>query len=195
MQSEIPSLPYAADALAPHISPRTVEIHYEKHHKGYLAELERALDGTSLAEKSLQEIICSVDDPGILNNAAQVWNHSFYWSSLAPGGSSRPSGSLAEAINRDFGGLEQLRRQLAEVANGQFGSGWAWLLKCGESGLHVASTSDAHNPIRSGQIPLLAIDVWEHAYYLDYQNERDRYVEAVVDELLNWPFAEKNFQS
>jgi len=195
MKFEIPPLPYAKDALAPHISAQTVEIHYEKHHKSYLEKLKRAIEGGPLAEKSLEEIVRSVDDQSVFNNAAQVWNHTFYWSSLAPGGPFRPSGSLADAIERDFGGLAQLRRQLAEAANGQFGSGWAWLLRDADAGLRVTSTSDAQNPLRSGQQPVLAIDVWEHAYYLDYQNERKRYVEAVVDELLDWRFADKNFGS
>jgi Fe-Mn family superoxide dismutase len=190
---EIPSLPFEKDALAPHISERTIDIHYEKHHKGYLRKLEKALEGNPLAEQSLEQIIGRAEDLHLFNMAAQVWNHTFYWNSLAPGGATQPSGALAEAVERDFGDLQALRRQLAEAANGEFGSGWAWLLADREGGLRVVSSSDADNPVRTGLRPLLTIDVWEHAYYLDYQNERDRYVSAVVDELLNWTFAEKNF--
>ena len=193
MKFEIPPLPYAKDALAPHISPRTLEFHYEKHHKGYLSKLEQAIEGKPLAKKSLEEIIVAADDQHVFNVAAQVWNHTFYWNSLSPDGPSQPSGSLAEAIERDFGGLPKLRRELAEAANGEFGSGWAWLVKDPEGKLHVLSSSDADNPLRSDQMPLLTIDVWEHAYYLDYQNERDKYVKAVVEELLNWTFADKNY--
>jgi superoxide dismutase, Fe-Mn family len=194
MKFEIPPLPYAKDALAPRISARTVDIHYEKHHKGYLRKLRDALEDKPLAQEPLEAIICATDDPQVFNLAAQVWNHTFYWQSLAPpGGASQPSGELAEAVERDFGSLTSLRRRLAEAANGEFGSGWAWLLKDPESRLLVTSSSDADNPVRSGLKPLLTIDVWEHAYYLDYQNERDRYVTAVVDDLLNWRFADGNF--
>lgn len=195
MRFEIPPLPYPKDALAPHISARTVDIHYEKHHKGYLRKLKDAIEGKPLAEKSLEEIVVAAEDPHVFNVAAQVWNHTFYWSSLAPDAPREPSGPLAEAVDREFRSLEKLRRQLAEAANGEFGSGWAWLLKDREGRLRVTSSSDADNPVRSSLTPLLTIDVWEHAYYLDYQNERTRYVKAVVEELLNWGFAEENYGS
>jgi Fe-Mn family superoxide dismutase len=192
MKFEIPPLPYGKDALQPRIGARTVDIHYEKHHKGYLNKLQNAIEGKPIAEQSLEEIVCNADDGSVFNNAAQVWNHTFYWSSLTPHGGN-PSGALAEAIDRDFGGLDKLQRALAEAASGQFGSGWAWLVANREGRLKVTSSSNAENPLRSGSKPLLTIDVWEHAYYLDYQNERGDYVKAVVEELLNWPFAEKNY--
>jgi Fe-Mn family superoxide dismutase len=195
MEFEIPSLPYAKNALEPHIGARTVDIHYEKHHKGYVSKLKDAIAGKPLAEQSLEFIISAADDAHVFNLAAQVWNHNFYWSSLAPDGGGRPSGALAEAIDRDFGSLEKLRRDLAEAANAQFGSGWAWLVANRQGRLCVMSSSNAENPVRSGVRPFLTIDVWEHAYYLDYQNERAKYVEAVVEGLLNWSFVEKNFGS
>jgi len=193
MRFEIFPLPYAKDALAPHIGARTVDIHYEKHHRGYLNKLKRAIEGKPLAERSLEDIIRAADDEGVFNLAAQAWNHDFYWNSLAPGGGGRPSGDLAEAIARDIGSMETVRRKLAEAANGQFGSGWAWLVANRDGKLQVTKSSNAENPVRSGVRPLLTIDVWEHAYYLDYQNDRAKYVEAVVEKLLNWPFAEKNY--
>jgi Fe-Mn family superoxide dismutase len=193
MKFEIPQLPYPKDALAPHITEQTVELHYEKHHKGYLRKLKDAIEGTPLAEQSLEDIICATGDPHVFNVAAQVWNHTFYWNSLSPEGHSEPTGALADAVDRDFGSLEALQRRLADAANGEFGSGWAWLLKNRDGRLKVTSSSDADNPVRSGSKPLLTIDVWEHAYYLDYQNERNRYVDAVIEELLNWRFAEKNY--
>jgi Fe-Mn family superoxide dismutase len=195
MKFEIPPLPYAKDALEPHIGARTVDIHYEKHHKGYLNKLKDAIAGKPLAEQGLEDIICSANDTKVFNLAAQVWNHTFYWNSLSPDGGSQPSGDLAEAVNRDFGSLDKLRGELAEAASGQFGSGWAWLVANREGQLKITSSSNAENPLRSGSKPLLTIDVWEHAYYLDYQNERGKYLKAVVEELLNWPFAEKSFGS
>jgi len=193
MQFEIPNLPYAKDALAPHISERTLDIHYEKHHKGYLKKLQKAIEGTPLAEKSLVEVICEAQDQHTFNVGAQVWNHTFYWNSMAPDAPSEPRGELAEAVQRDFGGVDALRRELAEAAKGEFGSGWAWLVKDREGGLHVWSSTDAENPLRSAFTALLTIDVWEHAYYLDHQNDRAAYVKGVVDHLLNWSFAEKNY--
>ena len=193
MQFTLPPLPYPKDALAPHISERTLEFHYEKHHKGYLATLKAAIEGKPLAEESLVDIICKTDEQRVFNSAAQVWNHTFYWNSLAPNAPAKPNGALAEAITRDFGSLDAVRRELAEVAKGQFGSGWGWLVKDDEGRLHVWSSSNAENPLRSSRTALLTIDVWEHAYYLDYQNDRAKYVQGIVDHLLNWPFAEKNY--
>lgn len=193
MTFELPPLPYAKDALEPHISARTLDVHYEKHHKGYLAKLEQAIGGTPLAKLPLEDVICAPGDQHVFNLAAQVWNHSFYWRSLTPEGHSRPSGALAAAVRRGFGDLDSLLRELAAAANGEFGSGWAWLTKDAGGDLHVFSSDDAQNPVRSGLTPLLTIDVWEHAYYLDYQSEREKYVKAVVEELLDWRFAEKNY--
>ena len=145
------------------------------------------------AKLSLEDVICAPGNQHVFNLAAQVWNHTFYWNSLTPDGPSTPSGALAAAVRRGFGDLDGLRRELAAAANGEFGSGWAWLTRDAAGDLHVFNSDDAQNPVRSGLTPLLTIDVWEHAYYLDYQNERNRYVKAVVEELLDWRFAEKNY--
>ncbi len=193
MKFEIPSLPFPKDALEPRISARTIDFHYEKHHKGYLNKLRKAIEGTAMARQSLDEIVRTVDDQFIFNQAAQVWNHNFYWKSLAPTGMSPPAGKLGQAIERDFGGFDKLKRELAEIANGQFGSGWAWLVTDRDGKLRVTSTSDADNPVPTELKPLLTIDVWEHAYYLDYQHERAKYVEAVIDGLISWKFAENNY--
>jgi Fe-Mn family superoxide dismutase len=191
---DLSPLPYPKEALEPALSARTLQFHYEKHHRGYMNKLEKALSGKPLAQKSLEEIICSVEG-SLFNHAAQVWNHDFYWRSMTPNGGGRPSGELAAAIERDFGSLADWKQRFAEAANDEFGSGWAWLVAGPEGRLRVISTSDAENPIRSGSRPLLTLDVWEHAYYLDYQNERDRYVRGYLDSLVNWTSAEKNFES
>ena len=188
-----PPLPYPIRGLAPTISARTVQFHYRRHHAGYLAALNRLLDGHALAGEALIPVIRASHGgaaPGALfNNAAQVWNHSFYWRCLVPGGGRPPTGPLAAAIDRDFGGLPALREQLIATATGQFASGWAWL--CAENGrLSLRRTGNADTPIRQpGVVPLLTIDVWEHAYYLDYQNRRADHVTRVIDRLLNWGFA------
>jgi Fe-Mn family superoxide dismutase len=191
MKFELPPLPYEKSALAPHVSARTLDLHYEKHHRGYLKKLEQAIGGTPKAEKSLREIIRTTEGT-VFNLAAQVWNHTFYWDSMKPGGGGRPAGPLLAAIEHDFGGFDAFTRQFAEAARGEFGSGWAWLV-LGPQKLRVIATHDAENPLQTNARPLLTIDVWEHAYYLDYQNERDRYVQAFLDHLVNWPFAEQNF--
>ncbi len=195
MKFEIPPLPYAKDALEPHISARTLEFHYEKHHKGYLDKLRKAIEDKPEAEKSLEEII-RTSEGSTFNFAAQVWNHSFYWKSLRPGGGGAPTdGELARAVESSFGSYDDFAKRLAEAAKGEFGSGWAWLVMDGQGRLRVTSSSDAENPIQSGrQVPLLTVDVWEHAYYLDYQNERGKYVQGVIDHLLNWDFALENWK-
>ncbi len=193
MRFEIPALPYDFDALAPHISARTVELHYEKHHKGYGKKLAAAVEGKPEAEKSLEQLILS-SDGDLFNNAAQVWNHTFYWRSLKPHGGGRPTGPLENAIVASFRSVDNAKRELAEAAKGEFGSGWAWLVLDRDGRLRVGQSSDAENPIQKGHTPLLAIDVWEHAYYLDYQNRRGDYVEAVVDHLLDWGFAASNLE-
>ncbi len=192
MSFELDPLPFERDALEPHISARTVEIHYEKHHRGYVSKLEKAIGGTPAAERPLEDVIREADDAQVFNVAAQVWNHTLYWNSLCPG-AGPPEGALAAAIDRDLGGLAAARRALAEAANGEFGSGWAWLLADVDGRLRVQSSTDAENPLRSRYTALLTIDVWEHAYYLDVQNERDRYVQAVVDQLLDWQKAGKRY--
>jgi Fe-Mn family superoxide dismutase len=189
-------LPYPENALEPVISSRTIQFHYGKHHQGYVANLNRLTADTPFAEMELEKIIAATakdpDKTGIFNNAAQVWNHTFYWKSLKPGGTQVPS-ELASAIVKSFGSQDNLKKEFSQAAASQFGSGWAWLVKEG-SDLKVVKTANAQNPMTSGQTPLLTVDVWEHAYYLDYQNRRGDYVSAILDKLLNWEFALENFR-
>jgi superoxide dismutase, Fe-Mn family len=191
----LPPLPYADSALAPVISANTIGFHYGKHHKGYVDNLNKLLSGNELAGASLEEIVkqssANAERAAIFNNAAQIWNHTFYWRSLKPGGGGKPSGTLAEKIDSSFGGYEKFKEQFLGAATSQFGSGWAWLVA--ESGsLKIQKTGNAETPLTKGQVPLLTIDVWEHAYYLDYQNRRADYVTAVIEKLLNWEFATEN---
>jgi Fe-Mn family superoxide dismutase len=192
---ELPPLPYAEDALVPVISARTVGFHYGKHHRAYADNLNGLVKGTAFEKMSLEAIIrATASNPGqaaIFNNAAQVWNHTFYWNSMKPGGGGKPAGEIGRRIDKDFGGYETFRKEFVGAALGQFGSGWAWLATDGKS-LKVVKTPNAENPITQGLKPLLTIDVWEHAYYLDYQNRRKDFVEASLDKLVNWAFAEKN---
>jgi superoxide dismutase, Fe-Mn family len=188
VQFELAPLPYPADALAPHISARTVHHHYEKHHRGYLDTLENALQGSPEAELTLEQIILG-SRGDVFNAAAQVWNHDFYWRSMAPEPSS-PSGDLACRLDADFGGLDGWMKAFAAAAAGEFGSGWAWLAYLPEQQrLAVFSTTDAVCPLLTSARPLLTLDVWEHAYYLDYQQDRAAYIEAFVDRLANWEAA------
>lgn len=185
MKFELPPLPYPKEALAPAISPRTVDIHFEKHHRGYMEKLEKAIGDTPLAKEDLEDIIRKTDGQEF-NLAAQVWNHTFYWMSLSPDGGGEPPAEIADALSHSFGDVARFRKELAEAATGEFGSGWAWLIERDPGELAVISSSDAENPLTSGANPLLTIDVWEHAYYLDYQNDREAYVRGVIDSLLNW---------
>ena len=192
---ELPPLPYAENALEPFISARTLSFHYGKHHAGYVKKTNAMLAGSDLAGKPLETVIkIAAKDPkkkGLYNNAAQVWNHTFYWNSMTPGGS-KLEGKLLDKVNEDFGSVQALEESLAGKATGQFGSGWAWLVL--ENGkLSCTNTSNADTPIAMGQTPLLCVDVWEHAYYLDYQNKRGDYVKAVLQNLANWAFAMQNF--
>ena len=187
MKFEIPPLPYPKNGLAPFIGGETVELHYEKHHKGYLDKLSKLLRGKPEAELSLEELIRTARGD-VFNNAAQVWNHDFYWHSMQPGGGGEPTRELANRIDESFGSYIEFRAQFAEAAVGEFGSGWAWLVKGLDGRLLVCNSNDAENPIQRDLVPLLTIDVWEHAYYLDYRNERARYVEMFLDHLLNWDF-------
>ena len=191
MAFELPSLPYAKSALAPHISEETLEFHHGKHHKTYVDNLNNLVPGTEYEGKSLEEII-KASSGGIFNNAAQVWNHTFYWNSMSPDGGGAPTGDLAAAIDRSFGSYDAFREQFTADAVGNFGSGWTWLVADGDN-VAIAKTDDADTPIKHGQVPLLTIDVWEHAYYLDYQNARPAYVAAFLDHLVNWEFAAANF--
>jgi Fe-Mn family superoxide dismutase len=184
-------LPWERDALEPHIGARTIELHYEKHHRGYLEKLREAIEGKPEAQLPLEELVRS-SHGHVFDMAAQVWNHDFYWNSLTPDGGRKPEGELRARIERDFGSFDACCRQLAEAASGHFASGWAWLAAGLDGRLRVLSTHDADTPLGGGLTPLLTIDVWEHAYYLDVQNDRERYVEAVVDHLLDWEFAASN---
>ncbi len=187
-------LPYAEDALEPHISAETLQTHHGKHHKAYVDKLNAAIEGTELADKSLEEIIHHAEgsgNKGLFNNAAQSWNHGFYWSSLSPT-KTAPEGDLAAAIDRDFGSLDELKKKLKETAINHFASGWAWLVSR-DGTLSVTDTHDAGTEVTAGIKPLLVVDVWEHAYYIDRKNLRPAYVEAAVEELLNWDFAAENF--
>jgi Fe-Mn family superoxide dismutase len=191
MAFSLPALPYDKSALAPHISAETLEIHHGKHHNAYVTNLNKLLEGNPLAEKSLEEVILA-SDGGIFNNAAQVWNHTFYWHSLKPNGGGAPTGDLAAAIDRDFGSFEKFKEAFTAAATTQFGSGWAWLVL--ENGkLSVTKTSNADLPLKHGQTALLTIDVWEHAYYVDYRNLRPKYIETFLTSLANWDFAAANF--
>lgn len=191
MAFELPKLPYAMDGLAPHISKETLEYHYGKHHNAYVTNLNNLAPGTEYEGKSLEEIIKSAPAGGLFNNAAQVWNHSFYWECLSPNGGGEPTGALAEAINKAFGSFASFKEQFTKVAATTFGSGWAWLVKNGSGDLELVSTSNAGNPMTEGKTPLLTCDVWEHAYYVDYRNARPKYIEAFWN-LVNWSFVEKN---
>ena len=191
----LPPLPYADTALDPVISANTLSFHYGKHHKAYVDNLNKLLAGTDLAKLSLEDLIKQTagktDKAGIFNNAAQIWNHTFYWHSMKPSGGGEPPTALKQLIDAAFGGLDACRKELATAATTQFGSGWAWLvLDAGK--LKVVKTSNAETPLTMGVKPLLTIDVWEHAYYLDYQNRRPDYANAVLDKLINWGFAADN---
>ncbi|MDJ0839536.1 MAG: superoxide dismutase [Acidobacteriota bacterium] len=190
----LPELPWADNALDPVISANTISYHYGKHHNAYVTKLNGMIEGTDMADMDLVSIIkksAADGSAGIFNNAAQVWNHTFYWHSMKPGGGGAPSGKLADMINDSFGSYDAFRTQFGNTAKGQFGSGWAWLVKNGDK-LEVVGTPNAETPITGDSTPLLTIDVWEHAYYLDHQNARPTYVDAVIDKLLNWDFAEQN---
>jgi Fe-Mn family superoxide dismutase len=192
MAIELPPLPYADDALDPHISARTISFHYGKHHATYVTNLNGLIDGTEHADKSLEQIVLDAGPGGLFNNAAQVWNHTFYWNSMTPSGGGDPSGDLAKAIDASFGSASDFKQQLVDKAKGNFGSGWTWLIKDG-NGLAIVNTDDADTPLKHGQTALLTVDVWEHAYYLDYQNARPAYLETFVEKLLNWEFAAANY--
>ncbi len=191
----LPPLPYPDHALNPYISAQTLGFHYGKHHQGYVNKLNELVMGTPLADQPLEAVITSTagkaEQAAVFNNAAQMWNHTFYWNSLRARGGGKPSGALAEAIEKSFGAFDAFKAEFLKMATGQFGSGWAWLVKDGDK-LVVTKTANADTPIARGQKPLLTIDVWEHAYYLDYQNRRADYVSAVLENLVNWDFAAQN---
>ncbi|MCX7121481.1 MAG: superoxide dismutase [Fe] [Gammaproteobacteria bacterium] len=192
MTFELPALPYAMDALAPTISQETLEYHYGKHHRAYVTNLNNLVPGTEFENKSLEEIMLTAKG-GIFNNAAQVWNHTFYWHSLSPQGGSEPTGALAEKIKNAFGSFEEFKILFTKAAATQFGSGWAWLVKNNAGELEIVQTSNAGNPLLDGKKPLLTCDVWEHAYYIDTRNDRPAYI-ANFWKLVNWEFAADNFK-
>ena len=191
MAIELPALPYAKDALAPHISEETLEFHYGKHHQTYVTNLNNLISGTSFEDAGLEAIIAR-SEGGMFNNAAQIWNHTFYWNSLSPKGGGAPSGALADAINSTFGSFDEFKAEFTKCAVTTFGSGWGWLVKNADGSLELVSTSNAGCPLTAGQTPLLTCDVWEHAYYIDYRNARPKYLEAFWA-LVNWEFATANF--
>ena len=193
MAFTLPELPYAKDALAPHLTAETLDFHHGKHHNAYVVNLNKLLEGKPEAEKSLEEVILA-SDGGVFNNAAQIWNHTFYWSSMKPGGGGEPTGDLKAAIDRDFGSFAKFKEEFSAAAATQFGSGWAWLVvKDGK--LSVTKTANADLPMKHGQTALLTCDVWEHAYYIDYRNARPKYVETFLNHLANWDFAAANLAS
>jgi Fe-Mn family superoxide dismutase len=187
-------LPYALNALAPIISARTLSFHYGKHHAGYLRKLNAAVAGKPLGRQTLEQIIKATagrdDQAGVFNNAAQAWNHAFYWQSMQPGGGGDPTGTVRARINADFGSVTALKKELFQAAATQFGSGWAWLVLGSDLKLKVIKTGNAGNPMTEGHKPLLTIDVWEHAYYLDHQNQRDAYINGFLDKLVSWKHVE-----
>ena len=192
MAYELPDLPYAKNALEPHISAETLEFHHDKHHATYVTNLNNLVPGTEFEGKSLEEIITSAPAGGIFNNAAQVWNHTFYWNCMAANGGGEPGGELAGAINAAFGSFAEFQQKFATSCATNFGSGWTWLVKNSDGSVEIVNTSNAGCPLTSGQSPLLTCDVWEHAYYIDYRNARPKYVEAFWN-LVNWDFAAQNF--
>lgn len=191
MTHVLPPLPYPKNALEPYISAETLEYHYGKHHQAYVTNLNNLITGTEFENLPLEDIILK-SSGGIFNNAAQVWNHTFYWNGLKPNGGGQPSGALAEAIDKAFGSFDKFKEELSKTAVTTFGSGWAWLVKNADGSLAVVSTGNAANPLTNGQTPLFTIDVWEHAYYIDYRNARPKYVEELWN-LVNWEFVEQNF--
>ena len=191
MEHTLPALPYALDALAPHISKETLEFHYGKHHQTYVTNLNNLIKGTEFEKSSLEEIV-KKSTADIFNNAAQIWNHTFYWHSLAPKAGGEPKGALAEAINKKWGSYAAFKEAFTESAVGNFGSGWTWLVKKSDGSVDISNTSNAATPITGTDKPLLTCDVWEHSYYIDYRNARPKYMEAFWN-LVNWEFAAKNF--
>jgi Fe-Mn family superoxide dismutase len=192
MEHKLPELPYAKDALAPGISAETIEYHYGKHHKAYVDNLNKLIPGTEFEKMSLEEIVKKASG-GIFNNAAQDWNHSFYWNCLSPKAGGEPAGTLANAINKNFGSFAQFKEKFSNTAVTTFGSGWAWLVKNSDGTLSIESSSNAGNPLKDDKKALLTCDVWEHAYYIDYRNARAKYIEAFWN-LVNWKFVEQNLK-
>ena len=191
MEHQLPALPYAMDALSPHISKETLEFHYGKHHQTYVTNLNNLIKGSEFENASLEEIVKKASG-GVFNNAAQIWNHTFYWNSLSPKGGGQPSGALASAITAKWGSFDAFKEAFTKSAVGNFGSSWTWLVKKSDGSLDIVNTSNAATPLTTGDKPLLTCDLWEHAYYIDYRNRRPDYMGAFWS-LVNWDFAAKNF--
>ncbi|TXH67976.1 MAG: superoxide dismutase [Fe] [Thiothrix sp.] len=192
MAFTLPALPYAQDALAPHISAETFEYHYGKHHAAYVTNLNNLIPNTEFADKSLEEIV-KTSSGGIYNNSAQVWNHTFFWNCMKPNGGAAPTGELADAINKKWGSYEDFKKAFQASAVGNFGSGWTWLVKKADGSVDIVNMGAAGTPLTTGDKALLCIDVWEHAYYIDYRNARPKFVETFLNNLVNWDFAAANF--
>ena len=192
MEHKLPALPYAMDALAPHMSKETMEFHYGKHHQAYVTNLNNLIKGTEFESASLEDII-KKSSGGVFNNAAQVWNHSFFWNCMKPGGGGKPSGALASAIDKKWSSFDGFKDAFTKSAVGNFGSGWTWLVKKGDGAVDIVNTSNAGTPLTGADKPVLTIDVWEHAYYIDHRNARPKFVETFLNSLANWDFAGKNF--
>ena len=192
MEHKLPSLPYAHDALAPHISKETLEFHHDKHHQTYVTNLNNLIKGTEFESASLEEIV-KKSSGGIFNNAAQVWNHTFYWESMKPTGGGQPTGALADAINAKWGSFDKFKEEFTKVAVGTFGSGWALLVKKADGSVDIVNMGAAGTPLTTGDKAVFTVDVWEHAYYIDYRNLRQKFVETFLGHLVNWQFAEANF--
>ncbi len=192
MEHKLPELPYAKNALAPHISEETMDYHYGKHHQAYVTNLNNLIKGTEYEESELEEII-KKSSGGVYNNSAQVWNHTFFWNCLTPNGGGEPKGALADAITKKWGSFEEFKKAFQASAVGNFGSGWTWLVKKADGGVDIVNMGAAGTPLTTGDKALLTIDVWEHAYYIDYRNARPKFVETFLASLANWDFAEKNY--
>ncbi|MDR2209076.1 MAG: superoxide dismutase [Fe] [Azoarcus sp.] len=193
MAFTLPSLPYAQDALAPHISAETLEFHYGKHHQTYVTNLNNLTKDTEFENLDLEAVVRKAPAGGIFNNAAQVWNHTFFWNSLKPNGGGEPSGALAAAVAKKWGSFAEFKKAFLASATGNFGSGWTWLVKKADGSLDIVNTSNAGTPLTTSDKPLIVVDLWEHAYYIDYRNRRPDFVTVFLDKLANWDFAEKNF--
>ena len=193
MEHTLPQLPYAKDALAPHISAETLEFHHGKHHQAYVTNLNNLIKGTEFENLDLEAIVKKAPAGGVYNNAAQVWNHTFFWSSMKPNGGGEPSGALAEAIKAKWGSFEDFKKAFQASAVGNFGSGWTWLVKKADGSVDIVNMGAAGTPLTTGDTALLCVDVWEHAYYIDYRNRRPDFVATFLDKLANWDFAAANF--
>lgn len=195
MEHTLPPLPYAKNALAPHVSEETLEFHYGKHHQTYVTNLNKLIEGTEYANLELEAIIKKAPAGGVYNNSAQIWNHTFFWNSMKPNGGGEPTGALADAIKAKWGSFEEFKKAFAASAAGNFGSGWTWLVKKADGSVDIVNMGAAGTPLTTADKALLCIDVWEHAYYIDYRNKRPDFISAFLNHLANWDFAAQNFAS